>query len=60
MAFFFTMAFISVDMDHMTSGSKYGSIRQPNTIIDTALNIVLNLSIVENHHPSKSSGLHHF
>jgi hypothetical protein len=33
----------------MTSGSTHGSIRQPNTIITTAPNILLNLSLVENH-----------
>jgi hypothetical protein len=34
----------------MTSGSTHGHIRQPNTIITTAPNIVLNLFLVENHH----------
>jgi hypothetical protein len=52
------MASIRVDMDHMTSSSKHGSIRQPSTIINIAPNIVLNPLIVENHPPSKSSGFH--
>jgi hypothetical protein len=43
------MTFISVDTDHMTSGNKYGDIRQPNTIINTALNVVIDLPLVENH-----------
>jgi hypothetical protein len=34
----------------MTSDSRRGSIRQPNTIITIAPNIVLNPPLVENHH----------
>jgi hypothetical protein len=41
------MVFIRVNMDCMTSGSKHGNIRQLN--INTALNTVLNLPLIENH-----------
>jgi hypothetical protein len=54
------MAFIRVNMDCITSGSKHGSMRHPNTIINTAPNIVLNPPIVENHLISKFSGFHPF
>jgi hypothetical protein len=54
------MPAIRVDTDCVTSGSKHGSIRQPNTIINIAPNIVLNPPIVENHPPSKSSGFYPF
>jgi hypothetical protein len=47
-------------MDHMTSGSKHGSVRQSNTIINTASNIVLNPPVVENYPPSKSLGFYPF
>jgi hypothetical protein len=43
------MASNRVNMDHMTRGSTHGSIRQFNTIITTAPNIVLNSPLVENH-----------
>jgi hypothetical protein len=46
------MASIRVDMDRMTSGSKHGSIRQPNTIINTDPNIVLIPPIVQNYPPT--------
>jgi hypothetical protein len=54
------MASVRVDMDCLTSGSKHGSIRQPNTIADIVLNIVLKPPIVENYPPSKSSGFYPF
>jgi hypothetical protein len=54
------MAFIRLDMDHMTSGSKHGSIREPNTIINKVPNIVLNPPIAEKHPPSKSSVFYPF
>jgi hypothetical protein len=55
-----TMAFIRVDMDHMTSSSKRKNIRQSNTIINRATNIVLNPPIAENNPPRKSSGFYPF
>jgi hypothetical protein len=54
------MASIRVNADLMTSDSKHGSIRQPNTIINTTPNMVLNPPITENHPPRKSSGFHPF
>jgi hypothetical protein len=44
------MASNRVNMDHMTSGSTYGSIRQLNSIITTAPKVVLNPPVVENYH----------
>jgi hypothetical protein len=54
------MASIRVYMDHLTSGSKHGNIRQPNTIAITVPNIVLNPPVVENYSASKSSGFYLF
>jgi hypothetical protein len=54
------MAFVRADMDSMTSSSKCKNIRQPNTIINTTPNIVLNPPIAENNPPRKSSGFYPF